>query len=167
MFIEQIANVEGMLCALYKFHSHDVSQFMLGLISVFIIINALTSFPIYAMPTFDDMESNYTSRMKKPCPWWLRVSFRALFGFGCFITAVTMPISGGIVYLVGSITLPVTLSYPCFMWLRIKKPRKYTTLWWVNWGLGLLGMGFSCLLVASGTHLIINTGIHSRPSKLL
>ncbi|XP_031276063.1 lysine histidine transporter-like 8 [Pistacia vera] len=157
----KIANVEGMLCALYKFHSHDVSQFMLGLISVFIVINALTSFPIYAMPTFDNMESNYTSRTERPCPWWLRVSFRALFGFGCFVTAVAMPISGGIVCLAGSMTLPVTLSYPCFMWLKIKKPRKYTTLWWLNWGLGLLGMGFSCLLVASGIHLVIHTGIQA------
>ncbi|KAJ0041385.1 hypothetical protein Pint_28619 [Pistacia integerrima] len=64
----KIANVEGMLCALYKFHSHDVSQFMLGLISVFIVINALTSFPIYAMPTFDNMESNYTSRTGEAVP---------------------------------------------------------------------------------------------------
>lgn len=69
-----------MLTAIYQFHGRDTSQATLGLTSLFVIINAVSSFQIYGMPMFNDMESKYTSRMNRPCPWWLRAVFRVMFG---------------------------------------------------------------------------------------
>ncbi|XP_059643763.1 lysine histidine transporter-like 8 [Cornus florida] len=149
----------GMLTALYAFHGKDASQFILGLTSLFVIINAVSSFQIYGMPMFDDMESKYTMRMKKPCPWWLRAIFRAMFGYGCFFVAVAIPFLGSLAGLIGGIALPVTLAYPCFMWLKVKKPKVYSPIWWLNWGLGLLGMGLSAVLIAAGVYVVIDTGI--------
>ena len=40
----------GMLTALYKFHSHDISRFVLGLTSLFVVVNCLGSFQMYGMP---------------------------------------------------------------------------------------------------------------------
>lgn len=111
------------------------------------------------MPMYDDMESHYTHRFKKPCPWWLRAIIRAMFGFGCFFIAVAIPFLGSVAGLIGGISLPVTLAYPCFMWLKIKKPKIYSVTWWVNWGLGLLGMGLSGILIAAGLYVVIDTGI--------
>ncbi|KAK9265526.1 hypothetical protein L1049_001771 [Liquidambar formosana] len=122
----------GMLTALYQFHSRDVSRFALGLTSLFVIINAVSSFQIYGMPMFDDMESKYTVRNKQPCPWWLRSLFRFMFGYGCFFVAVAIPFLGSLAGLIGGIALPVTLAYPCFMWLKIKKPKMYSGMWWLN-----------------------------------
>lgn len=149
----------GMLTALYQFHGQDTSKFILGLTSLFVIINAASSFQIYGMPMFDDMESKYTLRKKAPCPWWLRSIFRAMFGYGCFFVAVAIPFLGSVAGLVGGIALPVTLAYPCFLWLKIKKPHVYSPVWWLNWGLGLLGMGLSGLLIAAGVYVIIDTGV--------
>ncbi|KAL0383879.1 UNVERIFIED_CONTAM: Lysine histidine transporter-like 8 [Sesamum radiatum] len=149
----------GMLAAIYAFHSRDMARGVLGLISFFVIVNALSSFQIYGMPMFDDMESNYTRRFKKPCPWWLRVIIRAMFGYGCFFVAVAIPFLGSVAGLVGGLSLPVTLAYPCFMWLKMKKPKMYGPSWWVNWGLGLLGMGLSGILIAAGIYVVIETGI--------
>lgn len=149
-----------MLSAFYHFHSHDVSRFVSGLTSLFVVVNALTSFPIYAIPTFDDLESKYTSKNKKPCPWWRRFLIRALFGYINYLGAVALPICEGIAGLVGGLILPVTMAYPCFMWLNIKKPKLHSTMWWLNWSLGILGMVLSSLLTAAGAYIIINNGVH-------
>lgn len=148
-----------MLTALYAFHSRDVSRSVLGLTSVFVIVNAVSSFQIYGMPMFDDMESKYTTRMKKPCPWWLRSLFRIMFGYGCFFVAVAIPFLGSLAGLIGGIALPVTLAYPCFMWLKVKKPKMYSGMWLLNWGLGLSGIVLSGVLIAAGVYVVIDTGI--------
>ncbi|KAJ7953198.1 lysine histidine transporter-like 8 [Quillaja saponaria] len=149
----------GMLTALYQFHSQDVSKFVLGLTSVFVIVNAVSSFQIYGMPMFDDMESAYTTKAKKPCPWWLRSVFRTIFGFVCFFVAVAIPFLASLAGLIGGLALPVTLAYPCFMWLKIKKPKKYNGMWWLNWFLGISGMSLSGILIAAGIYVVIDTGV--------
>ncbi|KAJ6336402.1 hypothetical protein OIU78_012904 [Salix suchowensis] len=42
----------GMLNALHKYHGHDTSKLLLGLTSLFVVLNCLSSFQIYAMPVF-------------------------------------------------------------------------------------------------------------------
>lgn len=155
----QIPENGGMLAAIYAFHGRDTSQSVLGLISLFVIINALSAFQIYGMPMFDDMESKYTSRMKKPCPWWLRVIFRVMFGYGCFFVAIAIPFLGSLAGLIGGIAVPVTFAYPCLMWIKIKKPEKHSLMWWLNWGLGIGGSLLSVLLIAAGVYVVIDTGI--------
>lgn len=155
----QMIPSSGMLTALFAFHSQDVSKSIQALTSILVIINALSSFQIYGMPTFDELESIYVIRFKKPCAWWLRVIIRTVFGFTCFFIAVAIPFVASLAGLVGGIALPVTLVYPCFMWLKLKKPKVYSPKWWLNWGLGVLGMGLSGLLIAAGVYVIIDNGI--------
>jgi len=156
----QIPSNGGMLTALYMFHSHDVSRFVLGLTSFFVVANALCSFQIYGMPAFDDMESQYTTRMKKPCPWWLRACIRVFFGFMCFFIGVAVPFLSQLAGLIGGVALPVTFAYPCFMWLKTKKPKKYSAMWGLNWFLGTLGVCLSVILVVSSLYVIIDTGVN-------
>ncbi|GAB4838593.1 hypothetical protein Ancab_028139 [Ancistrocladus abbreviatus] len=156
---QKIPENGSMLTALYTYHGRDTSQFLLGLTSLFVIINAVSSFQIYGMPTFDDMESKYTMRKKQPCPWWLRAIFRALFGYINFFIAVALPFLSSFAGLIGGLSLPVTLAYPSFMWLKIRKPKVYGLMWWVNWGLGVLGIGLSGLLVGASLYVMIDTGV--------
>ncbi|XP_038886849.1 lysine histidine transporter-like 8 [Benincasa hispida] len=151
----------GMLTALYAFHSRDTSQFLIGLTSLLVIINAVSTFQIYGMPMFDSIEACYTKRKKQACPWWLRIILRTLFGFTCFFVAIAIPFLGSLAGLIGGIALPVTFAYPCFMWLKMKKPKKYGIVWWVNWVLGVLGMGLSFAMIAAGIYVVINTGVQA------
>ncbi|CAN0845614.1 hypothetical protein LINGRAHAP2_LOCUS4155, partial [Linum grandiflorum] len=49
------------------------------------------------------------------------------FAFTSFFFAVALPNSlGRVAGLIGGITLPATLAYPCFMWLKVRKPTKYS-----------------------------------------
>lgn len=150
----QIPKNGGLQSAFYAYRRTDTSEFIMGLVSLLIIINALSSFQIYAMPMFDELESIFTKRMKKPCQWWLRIILRAFFGYGVFFLAVAIPSIGSVGGLVGGISLPVTLAYPCFMWLRMKKPKKYGKMWYLNWSLGITGLILSVSFMAAGVYVI-------------
>lgn len=152
----------GILQALYQFHSRDTSRVVLGLTTLLVIFSCLSSFQIYGMPVFDSMEAGYTSKNNKRCPRWLRSGYRAFFGAISFLIAVAFPFLSDLAGLMGGISLPVTLAYPCFMWILVRKPNKYSANWYINLALGVLGMGLSVVLVVGGLWRLIDSGIKFR-----
>lgn len=148
-----------MQTALYKYHRSDTSRVILGLTSLLVVINCLTSFQIYAMPVFDNLESRYTANMNKPCPRWLRTGIRVFFGSLAFFISVALPFLPSLAGLIGGVALPVTAAYPCFMWVVIKKPAKYSGMWCLNLVLGCLGMVLSVMLVFGAVWSIVALGI--------
>lgn len=149
----------GVLTALYKYHNKDIPKALLGVSSLLVVINSLTSYQIYAMPAFDNLELRYTSNKNKPCPVWLRSGFRVFFGFLTFFIAVALPMLKSLAGLIGGIALPVTLVYPSFMWIILRKPRKYSSSWMLNLGLGCAGMALSVLLITASVWSIVTKGI--------
>lgn len=150
---------EGIFNVLYKYHGHDISKFLLAFTSLLVVINCLSSFQIYAMPVFDNLELRYTSSMKKPCPRLLRSGIRVFFGCLALFISVAFPFLPRLAGLLGGIALPITLAYPCLMWVKIKKPRKCSFMWCLNWGLGCLGILLSILLVGGAIWSIVITGM--------
>eukprot|EP01018_Ginkgo_biloba_P019701 Gb_34432 [translate_table: standard] len=150
---------EGILVTLFVFHYADIARGLLATTFLLVVLNCLSSFQIYSMPMFDAFESAYVSRTNKPCPWWIRSGFRVLFAFFTFFTGVALPFLTSLAGLLGGLTLPVTFAYPCFMWVLIKKPKKYSFNWYLNWGLGILGILFSIAFTAGGIWSIIDTGL--------
>jgi hypothetical protein len=148
-----------MLSALQKYHEHDTSKFIIALTSLLVVINSLSSFQIYAMPVFDNLEFRYTSKWNKPCPRWLRIAFRGFFGCLAFFISVALPFLPSLAGLIGGVALPITLAYPCFMWIVIKKPKKYSTTWYLNWTLGAVGMILSVLVVTGAIWSMVAIGI--------
>lgn len=155
----QIPKDGGILSALEQYHKNDTTKAILGLASFSVVLNSLTSFQIYAMPVFDNLEFRYTSNRNKPCPWWVRVIIRVFFGCFAFFIAVALPFLPSLAGLIGGIALPVTLAYPCLMWVKIHKPKRYTKLWCLNWTLGILGIILSILLVFGAIWTIVTQGI--------
>lgn len=150
---------EGILNALYKYHLRDTSKVILGLASVLVVINSLSSFQIYAMPVFDNLESRYTYSKHKPCPRWLRTALRIFFGCLAFFISIALPFLQSLAGLVGGIALPITLAYPCLMWILIKKPAKYSAMWCINGVLGVSGMVLSVLIVGAAIWSIVTMGV--------
>ncbi|TKY75301.1 Lysine histidine transporter 8 [Spatholobus suberectus] len=149
----------GMLGALHKYHEHDTSKFIIALTSLLVVINCISSFQIYAMPVFDNLEFRYTSKKNRPCPRWLRIALRGFFGCLAFFIAVALPFLPSLAGLIGGVALPITLAYPCFMWIQIKKPQKCSPNWYLNWTLGVVGMILSVLVITGAIWGIVAQGI--------
>lgn len=152
-----------MLTAFMQFHGHDTSRFAKGLVYLLVVINCLSSFQIYAMPVFDNLEFRYTCMKNKRCSWWVRTGFRLFFGGLAFFIAVAFPFLPSLAALIGGIALPLTLAYPCFMWISIKKPHQkgHGVMWCLNLGLGCLGMVLSVLLVVAAVWNLATKGLHA------
>ncbi|XP_048130452.1 lysine histidine transporter-like 8 isoform X2 [Rhodamnia argentea] len=150
---------EGILDALYKYHLRGTSKAVLGFASLLIVVNSLSSFQIYAMPVFDNLESRYTHSKHRPCPRWLRTALRIFFGCLAFFISIALPFLPSLAGLIGGITLPITLAYPCLMWVLMKKPARYSAMWCVNGILGVSGMALSVLIVGAAIWSIVTIGI--------
>lgn len=84
---------------------------------------------------------------------------RVLFGCLAFFIAIAFPFLPSLAGLIGGVALPITLAYPCFMWIEIKKPRKFSTTWYLNWTLGAVGTILSVLVVIGAIWSIVAKGI--------
>ncbi|KAL2504163.1 Lysine histidine transporter-like 8 [Abeliophyllum distichum] len=104
----------------------NIPRGLLAVTFLLVVFNCLSSFQIYSMPVFDSFEAGYTSRTNRPCSIWVRSSFRVFYGFISLLIGVALPFLSSLAGLLGGLTLPVTFAYPCFMWVLIKKPTKYT-----------------------------------------
>ncbi|KAK2381318.1 lysine histidine transporter [Trifolium repens] len=152
----------GLLTAFTQFHKQQVTKFSMGALYVLVILHCLSSFQVYAMPVFDNLELRYTIVKNQKCPRWLRTCLRLIFGGITFFMAVTFPFLPSLAALLGGITLvPVTYAYPCFMWLAIKKPRTKGVVWFFNLVLGCLGMLLSVLLVAAAIRTLAHKGLRA------
>lgn len=151
----------GILKALSEFHKEDISKFVMGVIYFLIIINCICTFQIYSMIVFDNLESRYTGIKKEQCPRWVRTAIRLFFGGLVFLISVAFPFLGSLAPLIGGLTMPLTYAYPCFMWISIKKPRKNEAMWFVNVGLGCLGLILCVLLVVSAIYNLADKGLHA------
>ncbi|CAL9063037.1 unnamed protein product [Musa banksii] len=149
----------GMLNALYAFHSHDIPRGLLATTFLLVVFNCLSSFQIYSMPVFDSFEAGYTSRTNRPCSVWVRSGFRVFYGFISFFIGVALPFLSSLAGLLGGLTLPVTFAYPCFMWIRIKKPERFSFNWYLNWSLGIMGIAFSLAFSMGGVWSMVNSGL--------
>ncbi|XP_021752945.1 lysine histidine transporter-like 8 [Chenopodium quinoa] len=135
----------GIIYTLGAFHKDSASTTMLGLILViFVLVHQLCTYQIYAMASFDNIEFRYVLAKDRPCPSWLRSAFRLLYCFvGNLFLAITFPFLPSLGSIVGAIGLLVTFSYPCFIYVCIKKPKVWGPMFLLNLGLGCLGVVLS------------------------
>ncbi|KAL0360775.1 UNVERIFIED_CONTAM: Lysine histidine transporter-like 8 [Sesamum radiatum] len=138
---------------------HDIPRGLLAMPFLLVVFNCLSSFQIYSMPVFDSFEAGYTSRTNRPCSIWVRSGFRVFYGFVSLLIGVALPFLSSLAGLLGGLTLPVTFAYPCFMWVLIKKPIKYSSNWYFNWILGWLGIAFSLAFSIGGIWSMVNSGL--------
>jgi hypothetical protein len=89
----------------------------------------------------------------------------AAYGIPCLLRrrqlliAVALPFLSELGGLLGGISLPVTLAYPCFMWVEIKKPVRGSAMWSINWALGIFVMALSFVLVVGNLWGLVVKGL--------
>ncbi|GMY05340.1 lysine histidine transporter-like 8 [Fagus crenata] len=157
----QIPYSGGLLSAFSQVHGPNTPKLMMGLVYLLVLVNCLCTFQVYAMIVFDNLEVRYTTKKKQPCPRWVRTCLRIFFGGLVVFVAVALPFLGSLAALLGGITLPLSLAYPCFMWIAMKKPRPNGVVWSLNLGLGYLGIVLSILLVIAAACTLADKGLNA------
>nr|XP_043626646.1 lysine histidine transporter-like 8 [Erigeron canadensis] len=158
-FGNEIPTDEGFLIALSSSLYHHMSKPLLSLVYIQVVISCLTAFQIYSMVVYDNLESAYANRKSKKCPKVVRIGIRIFFGGLTFFISVVFPFLPSLALVIGGISLPLTFSYPCLMWIRIKKQTTNYGWWWINLGLGCLGIGLSVILTVGGVWNLASKGL--------
>ncbi|KFK30149.1 hypothetical protein AALP_AA7G223300 [Arabis alpina] len=158
---DKIPATGGPMGSYLKLYEQDYSKRVACFIHLTFIFNCLCSYPISLMPACDNIEMVYTTKRQKPCSFSVRMMLRVFLGLVCFFVAVTFPFLPYLAVLVGAIALPVTFSYPCFMWISIKKPRRNSPMWYLNVLVGCLGASLSVLLVVASALRLADKGLHA------
>ncbi|MCO5597470.1 hypothetical protein L7F22_051548 [Adiantum nelumboides] len=151
---------QGILFSVYAFHQIDISRSLMGLLFLLVVINCLSAFQIYSFIIFDSFEAGYTAKRSGPVSTHVRVIFRVFYVFVNFFIAAAFPWLASLSGLLGGLSsAPVTFAYPCFMWLAIMKPKKYSFSWYLNWTLGVVGMLLAVAFSAGGIWSIVDFGV--------
>ncbi|KAL1556762.1 Lysine histidine transporter 1 [Salvia divinorum] len=124
--------------------------------NMFVFIHVVGGYQIYAMPVFDMMETFLVKQMKFKPSDVLRFTSRMLFvGITMFI-GMTFPFFGGLLGFFGGFALaPTTYFLPCIIWLILKKPKRFSFSWWLNWVFIVIGVLLMILAPIGGMRNII------------
>ncbi|GFQ01886.1 lysine histidine transporter-like 8 [Phtheirospermum japonicum] len=139
----------GILTSFINFHRKSTPKLLTGAICLAAIIHYLCAYQIYAMPALDNFERIYVTKKNKPCPRWVRSAIKVLFGGFTYFVSVALPFLPSLGLFIGSLAMPLTLAYPCMMWVVVKKPVRFSMMWCINVVLGVLGVVF-CGVCAGG-----------------
>lgn len=161
LFRQMMSVKGGILGAFTKFNKNSTSKYIICALYLLIIVNYLCAFQLYAMPAFDNFERIYTVKKNEPCPRWVRSAIKAIFGGVTYFVSVAIPFLPSLGPFTGSLVLPLTLAYPCLMWVRIKKPGRFSRMWGLNLGLGYSGIALSVLCAGAGLWSLIVNGLEA------
>ncbi|KAH6787467.1 lysine histidine transporter 1 [Perilla frutescens var. hirtella] len=122
----------------------------------FVFVHVVGGYQIYAMPVFDMLETLLVKKLKFKPSFWLRFTTRNLFvGITMFI-GMTFPFFGGLLGFFGGFALaPTTYYLPCIIWLIVKKPKRFSFSWCINWVFIVLGVVLMILAPIGGLRNII------------
>ncbi|WJX14020.1 hypothetical protein P8452_04336 [Trifolium repens] len=115
--------------------------------NLMVFIHVVGSYQVYAMPVFDLIEGMLMRRLNIPPGVALRLVARSAYVAFTLIFGVTFPFFGDLLGFFGGFGFaPTSYFLPSIMWLIIKKPRKYSINWFINWASIYIGV---CIMLAS------------------
>ncbi|KAL6505483.1 Lysine histidine transporter 1 [Orobanche hederae] len=124
--------------------------------NMFVLVHVIGSYQVYAMPVFDMLETFLVKKMEFQPTKMLRFTTRTLFVAFTMLVGMTFPFFGGLLGFFGGFALaPTTYFLPCIIWLIVRKPRRFSFSWWINWIFIVLGVILMTLAPIGGLRNII------------
>lgn len=115
--------------------------------NLMVFINVLGSYQVYAMPVFDLIEGTMVRRLNFPPSVALRLVARSAYVAFTLLFGVSFPFFGDLLGFFGGFGFaPTSYFLPSIMWLIIKKPRRFSINWFINWAAICIGV---CIMLAS------------------
>ncbi|KAB2610096.1 lysine histidine transporter 1-like [Pyrus ussuriensis x Pyrus communis] len=124
--------------------------------NMFVVVHVIGSYQLYAMPVFDMIETLLVKKLHFRPTLILRFVSRNIYVAFTMFVAITFPFFGGLLGFFGGFAFsPTTYFLPCIMWLAIKKPRRWSLSWIINWICITLGAMLMILSPIGGLRSII------------
>lgn len=122
---------------------------LIAIANLMVVIHVIGSYQVYAMPVFDMLEEATVRRLKIPPGIILRIVVRSAYVATTLFIGVTFPFFGDLLGFLGGFGFtPTTFILPCVFWLKMKKPKRFSFSWLVNWTGIIVG---AVVMVASTT----------------
>ncbi|XP_043716502.1 lysine histidine transporter-like 6 [Telopea speciosissima] len=116
-------------------------EWLIASANLMVVIHVIGSYQVYAMPVFDILEKTIMKEFHFPPGVALRLVIRTIYVAFTLFVGVTFPFFGDLLGFFGGFGFaPTTYFLPCVMWLAIKKPKRFSVSWLMNWGCIILGM---------------------------
>ncbi|CAL5371686.1 unnamed protein product [Camellia sinensis] len=129
---------------------------LIAMANLFVVIHVIGSYQIYAMPVFDMIETALVKKLHFKPTMMLRFITRNIYVAFTMFVAITFPFFGGLLGFFGGFAFaPTTYFLPCVMWLAIKKPKKFSLSWFINWICIILGVLLMIVSPIGGLRQII------------
>ncbi|CAA7409080.1 unnamed protein product [Spirodela intermedia] len=124
--------------------------------NMMVVFHVVGSYQVYAMPVFDMIETFLVKKLSfRPC-LTLRLVARSAYVAFTMVIAIMIPFFGGLLGFFGGFAFaPTTYFLPCVMWVSLKRPRRFSLSWIVNWVCIVLGMLLMIISPIGGLRQII------------
>ncbi|CAN1244797.1 Lysine histidine transporter-like 6 [Linum perenne] len=109
--------------------------------NLMVVVHVIGSYQVYAMPVFDLLERMMMKKFNFPPGVALRLVVRSAYVAFTLFIGVTFPFFGDLLGFFGGFGFaPTSYFLPSVMWLIIKKPKRYSAKWFINWGSIVIGV---------------------------
>ncbi|TVU43554.1 hypothetical protein EJB05_10033, partial [Eragrostis curvula] len=131
-------------------------KWLIALANMMVVVHVIGSYQIYAMPVFDMMETVLVKKLRFRPGLTLRLVARTVYVAFTMFVAITFPFFEGLLSFFGGFAFaPTTYYLPCIIWLAIKKPKRFSLSWFINWICIVIGVLLMVLSAIGGLRKII------------
>ncbi|GJN12549.1 hypothetical protein PR202_ga30834 [Eleusine coracana subsp. coracana] len=131
-------------------------KWLIAAANMMVVIHVIGSYQVYAMPVFDMMETVLVKKLRFTPGLPLRLIARTVYVAFTMFIGITFPFFDGLLSFFGGLAFaPTTYYLPCIMWLAIKKPRRFSLSWFINWICIVIGVLLMVLSPIGGLRNII------------
>ncbi|TYI46078.1 hypothetical protein E1A91_D13G081100v1 [Gossypium mustelinum] len=124
--------------------------------NLMVVVHVIGSYQVYAMPVFDLLENMMIKRLNFPPGIALRLISRSTYVAFTLFIGVTFPFFGDLLGFFGGFGFaPTSYFLPSIMWLVIKKPKRFSLNWFINWGCIFVGVFIMMASTIGGLRNII------------
>ncbi|KAL5553489.1 hypothetical protein UlMin_040890 [Ulmus minor] len=131
-------------------------EWLIASANLMVVIHVLGSYQVFAMPVFDLLERMMMKRLNFPPGILLRLVTRSSYVAFTLFVGITFPFFGDLLGFFGGFGFaPTSYFLPSIMWLILKKPKRFSTKWFINWGSIFVGVFIMLASTIGGLRNII------------
>ncbi|XP_019168377.1 PREDICTED: lysine histidine transporter-like 6 [Ipomoea nil] len=119
----------------------DKPSWLIAAANLMVVIHVIGSYQVYAMPVFHMLETIAVERLNLLPGLALRLVLRSAFVAFTLLVGVTFPFFGDLLGFFGGFGFaPTAYFLPSIIWLKIKKPKRFSISWCINWACIVIGV---------------------------